>query len=369
MSPVIIYDGKILITEGAVSTSIDCCCVCRPDQLKNAILKLIVDPGHCCNCAKYKLYINGEFYTDLDFNNYPVCDPQEAEFNVDLSKGSKIDGQCCIVKIRLDCNSDASDFAFDEGEEFDNCGTFFAPIDENNKACHDNIINVEILLPNEKNILSEIPDSNTDINIDVCPEGGWVCGAGGCENLNDSEGFETIEDCEAVCEENYLCETNNFYCYFDGYSATATSQEVCEQTCYSNSYNCDIFNGCVPALAETGTFATLEDCQATCEQNYLCDENSYYGFYCYWDGTYSTTATNQTACEAICVPESYSCDQYGGCLPLADSSGAFTTLEDCQASCEITYQCYPEYGYQCYSTGYSISAIDYATCQENCNPE
>lgn len=160
------YSNQFLTTTDTTPTR-KCCCPCDPKMLKNSDVEVVVDPGHCCNCAKYQLSVNGKRLQDFNFNNADQgpqqCVQQGAKFTTDLDEGTEIDPNdgCCVIVFRLDCKVAGGDIA-GFGGDFTCAQQFGDP------PCHSSITLVNIKLPTCAISATGYLPSNTDVKLKVC---------------------------------------------------------------------------------------------------------------------------------------------------------------------------------------------------------
>lgn len=139
-----------------------CCCGCRPDQLTTVEAYFMVDPNHCCNCAKFKFYVNDRFVRDFNFNNFPDCASQNKLVVTNVSQGATTNGLCCVIQLKLVCNSSPSDI-FQGGSA--TCEQIFGP-----GICHTNITTVQITLPNGKVVVAGLLPDGVNTPVEICPD-------------------------------------------------------------------------------------------------------------------------------------------------------------------------------------------------------
>ena len=180
---------------------------------------------------------------------------------------------------------------------------------------------------------------------------------------------------------NYFCVDNQLLCYLDPIGGVdlimnpqfGTLYQTSEYSCiFPESYNCDNINdagtsqtGCVDPGDGTGTHATLADCEAVCiEVSYDCDpidgcvdplDGS--GQYNIEDAGLANylqpipldaygdplSQCGDTPANGGCNSATFNCDPNLGCFDPLDSSGTFTSLEDCRGEC-TSYNCEPDVG-------------------------
>lgn len=237
------------------------------------------------------------------------------------------------------------------------------------------------------------------------------------EDANGS--YKTLSDCQNACKsEPYSCDQPTGHCYLDP-KGKFKSLHDCNTKC-SPKYNCHVNDDgttdCV--IAKDGKFSSLSDCQKNCQPKYMCHEdmmnqptcriapkNSYGNTTCSCHGpTFENTTKDCGALGAPCCREPNkdnpkklcedgpcSCYKDGtfvyatdGCGSLGtpccrepnkadprpfcknSQSSTFSSLGDCQSSCQAKYSCDPTTNICKMDDN---GTYDLKSCQENCKPK
>lgn len=141
--------------------------------------------------------------------------------------------------------------------------------------------------------------------------------------------FETLSECQEQCVKQYFCAT----------------------------YGC--VQEPVYSAPEPGKFTTSAACEAVCLERFTCNISSG----CSSQG-YATVGDTLTQCQSKCQPQSYYCDNGGGCQPLYAAGGQFATLPECTAVCLERAYCNETYG--CEWIGYGTTGFLYSNCGTQC---
>lgn len=164
MPPLTLIDGALRVDGGTLvltkASGEACCCGCRPDQLSDTTINL--SATHGCNCAKFKFYVNDRFIKNLNFNNAYGPPTVVETANADLGTGAETNGTCCLVSLKLVCDSSPGDDAFGFGST---CGEAFGT-----SVCHTNITSAEIVLPNGKVVVVGILPDGVNTPVEICPD-------------------------------------------------------------------------------------------------------------------------------------------------------------------------------------------------------
>ena len=225
----------------------------------------------------------------------------------------------------------------------------------------------------------------------------WICvpssSIGTVNEIGINTFFHVLNDFSASCP--YAPPTNTWYNFFGkpGYfllenTSLPTLQTNLQQNgpCPQFSptpgdvdwgYNCGP-NGCVAAPSGSiGTYATLNECTASCAINY--------GWNCTSLGCVTGSAANPglyatlEECQSSCIPDyGWNCTVPGGCIPgTEENPGQYDTLAQCEIACPASY------GYNCvngncipgtanntgsYATIVECAATCSATYGYNCTP-
>ena len=188
----------------------------------------------------------------------------------------------------------------------------------------------------------------------------WICvpssSIGTPSELSNTTFFHVLNDLSASCA--YAPPTTTWYNFFgnDGYfllenTPLPTMQSSTQtQPCPSFSptpgtvdwgYNCGP-NGCVAAPSGSiGTYATIAECQSSCNINYgwNCTSGECVTGSANNPGFYSTLIE----CQTLCIPDyGWNCTIPNGCVPgTQDNPGIYNTFLQCDTNCPVSY------GYNC----------------------
>ena len=188
----------------------------------------------------------------------------------------------------------------------------------------------------------------------------WICvpssSIGTPTELSNTTFFHVLNDLSASCA--YAPPTTTWYNFFgnDGYfllenTPLPTMQSSTQtQPCPSFSptpgtvdwgYNCGP-NGCVAAPSGSiGTYATIAECQSSCNINYgwNCTSGECVTGSANNPGFYSTLIE----CQTLCIPDyGWNCTIPGGCVPgTQNNPGIYNTFLQCDTNCPVSY------GYNC----------------------
>lgn len=179
---------------------------------------------------------------------------------------------------------------------------------------------------------------------------------------------DTLAECQAVCLERYTCDTFSG-CNFYSYGTSGDTLQQCEATCQIQSYVCNNENGCVARYDTSGEYLTLAACEAVCLERSNCD--IYSG--CVYLG-YGVSGDLYSDCATTCTVQSYECHPSAACRArYNDTSGAYASLEDCQAVCLGRYTCnaynnyYSGWYAQCWFSSYAPTGNTYEQCIADCS--
>lgn len=205
----------------------------------------------------------------------------------------------------------------------------------------------------------------------------WQCNyAYGCQQnttytavADNNYDYATETLCTNVCKLRFTCETYAG-CQQLGYDVVGMTEAQCNTECTPESYYCTSWAGCQPMYNSTlGEFSSLSQCQSSCLERAICD--LYYG--CSYSG-YGTTGILYANCSNECTIQSYECNSSEGCKGrYNDTTGAFTTLVNCQTTCIERYQCQTAYAWwtggwyaYCGLTGFATTGLTQTQCEANC---